>query len=151
MVHMMMDFSSLVGGWAGLASGAVIAVFSYIAPMISAGNFISRTEKSHIFGYSLTHREAAFLGLFVYLVFSMFIGWGYAYAVHIGWLPDFHFWTLCVCSSVAWVLVGLILVPFLGGGWFGIKHDIWMPIDALLSHILWVLMYWQLVRMWLHV
>ncbi len=143
-------FSTLfAGAYAGLASGAILLFLSHVAPRLGAGNFIRDLDEPRIFGHEVTRREAHLIGVLMHLVLSLVSGFLFALAVDRGWVSGFHLLPILGWSVMLLLFTGVVVMPLEGHGFFGVKHDAWFPVDAMLTNIFWALIYLGLVHLWL--
>jgi len=138
----------MIGAYAGLAAGAILLLFSHIAPRFAAKNFIRELDPSTMFGRVLSRREAHLIGILIHLILSTLSGILFAVGVQWGWAP-FKILPILAWSIILLLFSGLIVMPLEGHGWFGLKHDAWFAVDALITNILWGVMYLVLIKLWL--
>lgn len=138
----------MIGAYAGVAAGAILLFLSHIAPRFAAQNFIQELGPSTIFGHTLSRREAHLMGILVHLILSLIYGALFAFGVERGW-ASFTILPILGWSVILLLFTGLIVMPLEGHGWFGLKHDAWFAVDALLTNLLWGVMYFVLIKLWL--
>ncbi len=141
--------SLLLGAIAGMAAGTILAFLSHVAPKFGAGNFIPEGEHPRLFGRMVSRREAYLVGIFVHLVLSAFFGLLFASLVEIGWLSGFDLPSMLWFVAGLTLASGLVVMPLEGHGLFGRKHDPWFMADALITNLLWGLLFLLLVGLWL--
>ena len=138
----------LLGALAGGCAGAIMTFLSHVAPRFGAGNFIRDTDETHAFGKHVTRREAHFIGVLTHLLLSMFFGGGFALGVEVGWIPGYaYFWIVGWCMAISLVL-GLVVMPLEGHGFFGAKHDAWFFADSLITNLIWGHLFLVLMHLW---
>ncbi|KAA0207065.1 hypothetical protein EDM68_00525 [Candidatus Uhrbacteria bacterium] len=141
--------SLLLGAIAGTAAGAILAFVSHVAPRFGAGNFIPEGEHPRLFGRMVSRREAYLVGVFVHLMLSAFFGLAYVSLVEVGWLSGFDLPSMLLYVVGLTIVSGCIVMPLEGHGLFGRKHDPWFMADALITNLLWGLLFLLIVRLWL--
>lgn len=132
----------------GAIAGAILLFFSHIAPVFGAGNFIRDIDKPHVFGRSVTRREAHAVGALVHIVFASTFGGLFAYLVDIGIFLEFDLLSLLGWSLLMTLFVGGIVLPLEGHGVFGVKEDAWFPVDLLMTNVLWAVLFWWFIGLW---
>jgi len=133
---------------AGAFAGAVILLFSHLAPFVGAGNFVRDIDDPHIFGREVTHREAHFLGILVHLVISAWFGGLYAALVFWGVLSGYDFGSILGWGVVMSFFLGGVVLPLEGHGIFGSREDPWFPVDLVLTNIGWSVIFWWILSLW---
>lgn len=134
---------------AGVSAGGILIFLSHVMPRFAAGNFIRDLDQPHFFGRDVTRREAHFLGVFFHLLISIVFAVLYGVLVSLSYIQDFSFWSLMLWGVVMTIFVGGIVLPLEGHGIFGIKEDVWFPLDLFITNILWSILFWWLMQMWL--
>jgi hypothetical protein len=134
---------------AGAAAGGVLLFLSHIAPRFGAGNFVRDIDKPVLLGRSVTRREAHFVGMLVFLVMSSVFGAGFAVLADQGLVSGFDMLPIFAWGMALATLNGLVILPLEGHGIFGVKEDSWFPVDLVITHILWAVLFWWLMRLWL--
>jgi hypothetical protein len=133
---------------AGVSAGAILLFLSHIAPRFGAGNFVRDLDQPVLFGRHITRREAHFVGIFVYLVFSLAFGGMYAFLVSAGIVSGFQLLPILGWSLILTIVSGGIILPLEGHGLFGVKEDAWFPVDLIITYIFWGILYWWLMSVW---
>jgi hypothetical protein len=146
-----MDWSLIwVGSLAGGCAGAIMSFLSHIAPRFGAGNFIEDSGlETHAFGKSISRREAHFIGVLLHLVLSIAFGFVFALGVELGYIPGYEYVPILIYSFALALITGLVIMPLEGYGIFGLKHDAWFMVDAVLTNFLWGHLFLVLMRLWL--
>ncbi len=99
----------------------------------------------------LTHRELFFVSLLQHLVFSTLFGLFYVVFVQQCWFfissSPYSFWSLMTYTIGAWAIVGFLLFPLIGFGFFGKKEGglVWaetLSAMLLLGVSVWLIMQW---------
>lgn len=137
------------GAYAGVMAGVIMTLFSHVAPLLSGGRFVQDTDEIRVFHRPITRREAHLLGIFIHLTISLLAGMGFAYGVEHGLISGFHILPMLGWATLILLLSGGILMPLEGHGFFGVKHDAWFIVDALLTNLLWGGLYLILIHLWL--
>ncbi len=140
--------SLVAGAYAGLAAGGVMVFLSHVAPRLGAGNYIREVFEPVVLGRILSRREAQLVGVLFHLLLSLLFGIGFAFFVGQHWLSGFFVHSLFAWSVVMTLVIGLIIMPLEGHGWFGLKHDAWFMIDAFLTNLIWGFLFLGFVRLW---
>lgn len=138
----------LAGAYAGGAAGVIMTLLSHVAPFFGAGNFIRDLDQPRVLTGEITRREAHVLGVLLHLVLSIVIGAVLAYGVERGWISGFDAGTMLGFVLLMSALVGGVVMPLEGQGFFGRRHDAWFAIDLVLTNFLWGSLYVMLVRLW---
>ncbi len=139
----------LIGASAGLAAGAVMTFLSHIAPQFGAGNFIRDMDRPVFFSRELSRREAHYIGILMHLAFALLAGLLFAFALDRHWVPAFAFLPIVGWSFILFLVIGLILLPLEGHGFFGSKHDAWFPVDLLLTCLGWGGLFYLFMQLWI--
>jgi uncharacterized membrane protein (DUF2068 family) len=139
----------LIGGIAGAGAGGVLLFLSHVAPRFGAGNFIRDLDEIRVLGRAVTHREAHILGMFIHVVLSFCFGVLFAYFVASGVVQGYTLIPLLLYAALMTVVMGGVVMPLEGHGVFGRKEDAWFPIDLMITNLLWVFLYWCIIRLWL--
>jgi hypothetical protein len=139
----------LTGTLAGTAAGAILAFFSHVAPRFGGGNFILEREHPRLFGKPISRREAYLVGLLAHLILSGAFGFMFALLVLFGIFASFSYGAMLWFVAGLTLLVGLVIMPMEGHGFFGRGHDAWFMIDALLTNFLWGNLFLLLIRLWM--
>lgn len=134
---------------AGISAGAIMLLFSHVAPYIGAGNFIRDTDEPRLFGREVTHREAHIVGMLVHLLVSGVWGGGYMVLVAYGIVSGYALLPILAWGGILYVVMGGIILPLEGHGLFGFKEDKWFPIDVALTNVCWAILYWWLMHLWI--
>lgn len=137
------------GVYAGGGAGVLMILASHMTPRFAAGNFIRDNQEIHVFGFDITRREAHFLGVLLHLLFCLAAGLGFAYGVEHGWIGGFNLLPMLAWSICLLLFSACVIMPLEGHGFFGLKHDPWFPLDALLTNLLWGVLYLLLIRLWI--
>ena len=132
----------------GAIAAVVLLFFSHIAPRFGAGNFILDVDEPHLFGKSITRREAHLVGALLHVLISMAFAGLYAYGVKFGLISDFGILPILGWSVVMTIFIGGVILPLEGHGIFGVKEDSWFPVDLLLTNVMWGILFWWLVTLW---
>lgn len=136
------------GAYAGGIAGALLTLIAHVAPRFGAGNFIRDLDNPHIVGRRISQREAHFLGIFLHLCTSIVSGIIFAYGVERGWISGFHILPMVGFATIMLLGSALVLMPLEGHGFFGIKHDAWFVVDALITNLFWGGLYLLLIPLW---
>ncbi len=134
---------------AGASAGGILLFLSHVMPRFAAGNYIRDLDQPHVLGRAITRREAHFVGVFFHLLISVVFAGLFGLLVTEGLIRDFSFWPLMLWGVVVTIFVGGVVLPLEGHGIFGIKEDVWFPLDLLVTNILWSILFWWLMKMWL--
>ncbi len=132
----------------GTIAGVIMLLFSHLAPVFGAGNFVRDIDQPRLFRRTVTRREGHFVGILVHILLSAIFGGGYAYLAELGIFPGYHLLSILGWSVVLTVFVGGVLLPIEGHGIFGVKEDAWFPVDLFLTTIGWGVLFWWIVRLW---
>ena len=148
-----MDWSLIwVGSLAGGCAGAIMSFLSHVAPRFGAGNFIEDSGlETHAFGKPISRRESHFLGILVHLLLSIGFGFVFALGVEWGWIPGYQYLPMLGYCVILALFTGCVIMPIEGYGVFGLKHDSWFMVDAILTNFLWGHLFLVLMRLWLAV
>lgn len=141
----------LLSGVAGLGAGGIILFLSHIAPRFGAGNFVRDLEELNLFGREYTRRESHVIGVFIHLLLCLISGVVYKFGVDLGIASGYGFWPLSVYAVLLTIFFGGVVMPLEGHGLFGIREDVWFPVDLLLTNLGWVFFYSFLLSLWLPV
>jgi len=133
---------------AGCIAGAILLFLSHVAPMFGAGNFLRDMDEPRLFGKFITRREAHVVGAFAHLLISGLAGAAYGALIRMNVIPDFGFLPILGWSVVLSIAMGGIILPLEGHGLFGVKEDVWFPVDLFLTNILWGILFWGMMRLW---
>lgn len=134
---------------AGLSAGAVTLLLAHFAPWLGAGSFVRDIDRPVLFGGVVTRREAHLVGIAVHLGCSAVFGGAFGLLVQLNLLPGFgYLWALAWGMALT-AIIGAIVLPLEGHGFFGWNEDAWFPVDLLLSSVFWSLLFAWLVRLWL--
>lgn len=133
---------------AGAIAGALLLFFSHVAPMFGAGNFLRDIDEPHVFGTSITRREAHLIGALLHILISAAFGGLFALFVEAGVFSDIGLLSLLGWSVVMTVFVGGVVMPLEGHGIFGVKEDAWFPVDLFVTNVFWAILFWGMMRMW---
>ncbi|MEO5928042.1 MAG: hypothetical protein ABIO72_04955 [Patescibacteria group bacterium] len=134
---------------AGVSAGAIMLLFSHVAPYIGAGNFIRDLDEPRLFGREITHREGHIVGMLVHLLVSAVWGGGYAVLVAYGVVEGYTLIPIFAWGVVLFVVMGGIVLPIEGHGLFGLKEDNWFPIDIGITTVCWSVLFWWLMHIWI--
>ncbi len=137
------------GAYAGGIAGVILTLFAHVAPRFGAGNFIRDVDEPQVFGRNISHREAHFLGILLHLLMSIVSGMIFAFGVDRAWISGFHILPMLGFATLIMMFSASILMPLEGHGFFGVKHDRWFMIDALLMNIVWGGLYLLLIQLWI--
>lgn len=146
---MVVPSTLLAGAYAGGTAGVILTLIEHVAPRFGAGNFIRDLDEPQVLGRKITHREAHFIGILVHLLMSITSGVLFAYGVEWGWISGFHVLPMLGFATLVLLVSGGVLMPLEGHGFFGIKHDAWFIVDALITNLLWGGLYLVLVPLWI--
>jgi len=134
---------------AGFSVGAILLILSHLAPRFGAGNFVRDLDQPRLFGRQVTRREAHLVGILVHLIFSGLFGALYGLFVILGIFQNFDLLPILIWSAVQVVFVGGIILPLEGHGIFGIKEDVWFPIDLIILSVSWGILFWFFIKLWI--
>jgi hypothetical protein len=131
----------LYGAIAGLGSGAILILFSHLAPRFGAGDYVKDIDRLRLFGRSYTRRESHVVGVLVHLGMSLFFGALFSFGVTQGVAARYGWQELGAYAVLMTIIVGGVIMPLEGHGLFGHREDAWFAIDLMVTNILWVLLY----------
>ena len=104
------------------------------------------------FGRCMTHRELFFFSLFIHLVLAALFGLVYAIFVDNGWLfitgSPYSVLSLLIFAVGAWLVVGLVIFPLIGFGWFGRREDTKVVWEILATQVMLGLALWLAVQLY---
>lgn len=138
----------------GAAIGTLVA-FAFSLPAIlleiiergKVKNAPLLVDVKTIFGRKLHAHEAFWVGLLIHIVLGNLFGLIYVLFVKFEWLvftnQPYTFLSLVIYAICAWIVVGALIFPALGMGWFGRREGkrVWMEILAsmfILGSCMWV-------------
>ena len=133
---------------AGASAGGILLFLSHVMPRFAAANFIRDVDEPRLFGREVSRREAHLVGAFFHLILASVFAGMYGFFVTEGIVSDFSFLPLLAWGFVLTLFTGGIVLPLEGHGVFGLKEDIWFPIDLLITNLLWSVLFWWLMRLW---
>jgi hypothetical protein len=133
---------------AGAIAGAITLFLAHLAPMFGAGNFVRDLDEPHVFKRAISRREAHLLGVLLHLLMTAAFGGLYAYLVAAGVFLDFSLLPILGWGLVFTLFMGGVVMPIEGHGIFGVREDAWFPVDLLLTHVGWAVVFWWIIRLW---
>ncbi|MEK7116133.1 MAG: hypothetical protein AAB879_01930 [Patescibacteria group bacterium] len=136
----------LASAASGTFAGVVLFVFSHVAPMFGAGNFIRDLDKPRIFGAAVSRREAHVVGALTHILVSGASGAMFGFLVSLNIFQGFDLISLLGWSVVMTLAIGGVILPLEGHGVFGVKEDAWFPVDLFITNILWSVLFWWMIR-----
>ena len=80
----------LASAASGTFAGVVLFVFSHVAPMFGAGNFIRDLDKPRIFGAAVSRREAHVVGALTHILVSGASGAMFGFLVSVWLVASAH-------------------------------------------------------------
>ena len=134
----------LASAASGTFAGVVLFVFSHVAPMFGAGNFIRDLDKPRIFGAAVSRREAHVVGALTHILVSGASGAMFGFLVSLNIFQGFDLISLLGWSVVMTLAIGGVICPKGHGVWR--KRDAWFPVDLFITNILWSVLFWWMIR-----
>lgn len=138
----------ILGLAAGVIAGAIMLFLAHIAPLVGAGNFVRDLDEPRLFGREISRREAHLVGVLVHLLMAAAFGGVYAFLAVFGVFPDFSLLPILGWGLLVTLFMGGVVMPIEGHGMFGVKEDAWFPVDLLLTHAGWAVLFWWILRLW---
>ncbi len=139
---------AILGLAAGAIAGAIMLFLAHLAPLFGAGNFVHDLDEPHLFRREISRREAHLVGVLVHVLMTAAFGGLYAYFVEAGIFPDFSLLPVLGWGFLVTLFMGGVVMPIEGHGAFGVREDAWFPVDLLLTHAGWAVVFWWIIRLW---
>ena len=128
----------------GMLAGSILVFLAHVAPDVAAGNFVKEFETPRLFGRTLTRREGHYAGILVHLFQSACSGAAFGWVVESGVARGHLSWAFACLPVVLTCVMGLLVLPLEGHGYFGVREDAWFPLDLALTNIVWSFLFWGL-------
>jgi hypothetical protein len=129
-----------------LVAGLILAIPAIIAelgkPPADVPLFV---DVRSFWGKHLTKREAFWFGLLIHFIMVSFFGVLYEHVVIQGVVPPYRLGGLLAYASGFWVVVGAVIFPLVGLGFFGRKEGKFVWLELLVVHHLLALLMWLTV------
>ncbi|MFH1620980.1 MAG: hypothetical protein ABIB04_02750 [Patescibacteria group bacterium] len=138
----------IAGLVSGAIAGAIIIFFSHVAPYFGVGNFVRDLDQPHVFNKKISRRESHLLGILVFSLVSCLFGGLYTYFVERSVFVDFSFISIAGWGFLMAIFFGGVVMPLEGHGIFGVKEDVWYPVDLVLANFIWAILYWWIIKLW---
>ena len=126
----------LIGAFAGLVAGSILASFSSLVPHLRPRNAVKQGSEVHL------------LGLLIRLLLAMVFGAVYGLILELGWVGSFGILPLLLWSSVLAFTTAALVMLLEGDRLFGRKHDVWFFVDLVIVNGLWALLVAGFAALW---
>lgn len=139
-----MNTLPLITGVIGIATSVVLMLLSILIPQ----SFVSKAEHEldevRFGSKAFSKRESTVVGMLLHAMLSFFFGVVYGACLNAGVL-SVDAVSLGIYFLVTAAILGGIILPLEGHGFFGWKEDHWISVDLLAMNALWILIFWALL------
>lgn len=134
----------LLTGIIGIATSGLLMLLSAIIPRFFIAKVELRLDSIRFGTKQLSKRESSVLGILFHLILSFFFGVIFGACAVAGMLSQ-GFLSFVIYWLFMSIVLGGVILPLEGHGFFGWKEDHWISVDLLAMNVLWVLIFWALL------
>lgn len=131
----------LLFGMIGVVASAILTCGSLVLPKWFVSVGVHELDSVRLGRKSSKNRESSALGILMHLVLSFFFGALFGALMRLGILSLDIFSVFVYYAAVSLVLGGVIL-PLEGHGFFGWKEGHWISVDVLAMNAVWMFLFW---------
>jgi uncharacterized membrane protein YagU involved in acid resistance len=134
----------LLAGLVGIAASGFLMLCSVLLPKWFVSSAVHELDEVRFGSRVLSERESTILGVLLHFIFSFFFGAAFGTCLNAGILA-LNLLSMVIYGAIMVLILGGVVLPLEGHGWFGWKEDHWILVDLIAMNALWALMFWAIL------